>query len=104
MTSVRYNATRAVQQPVKLGVGGCDVFRVHEVEGVATDKLLGSIAQDADDGRTGVKEFRLTGDECDSVGAVLDEGSEAPLAGDQPLFAKSFFFAQLLPFQRPQHG
>ena len=35
---------------------------------------------------------------------MLDEGTEAPLAGEAPLLGQSVLVPQPLPLQRPQHG
>ena len=77
---------------------------MHAVEGVATGELLRDVAQDAGRGGAGVSDRGLRAEEDDPVGAVLDEGTEAPLAGEEPLLGQSLLVPQPLPLQRPQHG
>ena len=64
-------------------------------------QLLRDVAQDAGRGGAGVRDRGLRSDEDDPVGAVLDEGTEAPLAGEEPLLGQSLLVPQPLPLPRP---
>ena len=74
---------------------------MRNVEDVAADKLLWSIAQDAETGRTGVEDLGLRAEENDPVGAVFNEGTETPIAGEEPLLSQVLLVSQPLPLQRP---